>query len=208
MIAIIDYGMGNLRSVEKALVHVGADARITRDPHQVRNAAGVVLPGVGAFGQAMDNLRAAGLIEPIREAVASGKPFLGICLGLQLLFETSEERFGDDAGLPAGLEILSGRVLRFPETEDLKVPQIGWNTLDFPRPTRLFAGVEPGSHVYFVHSYYALPGDPGVVAATTDYGIGYCSAVERGNVMAVQFHPEKSSRVGLQILSNFAALCR
>ncbi|HEY8417629.1 MAG TPA: imidazole glycerol phosphate synthase subunit HisH [Limnochordales bacterium] len=205
MVAIIDYGMGNLRSVEKALAHVGAEAVITQDARLLEQAAGVVLPGVGAFGQAMDNLRAAGLIEPIHRAVRSGKPFLGICLGLQLLFDTSEERFAPDAPLPQGLGILRGRVLRFPG--DLKVPQIGWNTLRFPRPTRLFAGVEPGSHVYFVHSYYVAPDDPGVIAATTDYGIEYCSAVEADNVMAVQFHPEKSSRVGLQILRNFVTLC-
>lgn len=205
MIAIIDYGMGNLRSVEKALAHVGAEAVITQDPAVLEQAAGVVLPGVGAFAQAMDNLKAAGLIEPIHRAIASGKPFLGICLGLQLLFETSEERFGDNPELPRGLGVIPGRVLRFPA--GLKVPQIGWNTLHFPKQTRLFAGVEPGSHVYFVHSYYAAPADLGVVAAVTDYGIEYCSAVEVDNVMAVQFHPEKSSRVGLQILRNFAALC-
>lgn len=206
MIAIIDYGMGNLRSVEKALAHVGAQAAVTQDPEVLEKATGVVLPGVGAFAQAMDNLKAAGLVEPIRRAIASGKPFLGICLGLQLLFETSEERFGDDAALPRGLGIVPGRVRRFPAGP--KVPQIGWNTLLFPKATRLFAGVDEGSYVYFVHSYYAEPADPAVVAAVTEYGIEYCSAVEAGNVMAVQFHPEKSSRVGLQILSNFAALCR
>jgi len=205
MIAIIDYGMGNLRSVAKALAHVGAEAVITQDARVLQQAAGVVLPGVGAFGEAMDNLRAADLIDPIHQVVRSGKPFLGICLGLQLLFETSEERFAPDAPLPQGLGILRGRVLRFPD--DLKVPQIGWNTLRFPRPARLFAGVEPGSYVYFVHSYYVVPDDPDVVAAVTDYGIEYCSAVEAGNVMAVQFHPEKSSRVGLRILRNFVALC-
>ncbi len=206
MIAIIDYGMGNLRSVEKALAHVGAQAAVTQDPEVLEKATGVVLPGVGAFAQAMDNLKAAGLVEPIRRAIASGKPFLGICLGLQLLFETSEERFCDDAALPRGLGIVPGRVRRFPAGP--KVPQIGWNTLLFPKATRLFAGVDEGSYVYFVHSYYAEPADPAVVAAVTEYGIEYCSAVEAGNVMAVQFHPEKSSRVGLQILSNFAALCR
>ncbi|OUN00578.1 MAG: imidazole glycerol phosphate synthase, glutamine amidotransferase subunit [Firmicutes bacterium ZCTH02-B6] len=206
MIAIIDYGMGNLRSVEKALTYVGAEAVITQDPAVLERAAGVILPGVGAFAQAMANLRAAGLIDPIHQALASGKPFLGICLGLQLLFETSEERFDDGPELPRGLGALRGRVRRFPD--GLKVPQIGWNTLRFPKETRLFAGIEPGSHVYFVHSYYAEPADSSVTAAVTEYGIEYCSAVEVDNVMAVQFHPEKSSRVGLQILSNFAALCR
>ena len=211
MIAIIDYGMGNLHSVNKALAYVGADPVITQDPDVLQRAAGAVLPGVGAFARAMEHLEEAGLIEPIRALLATGKPFLGICLGLQLLFETSEERFGADEPLPRGLGIIPGRVCRFPTNDavpGLKVPQIGWNTLRFPRPSRLFNGIESGSWVYFVHSYYAAPDDPDVVAATTEYGFEYCSAVERDNVMAVQFHPEKSGRVGLHILSNFAALCR
>lgn len=206
MIAIVDYGMGNLRSVQKALLHVGADAVITSEPHVLQDAAGIVLPGVGAFARAMTHLRNLDLIEPVRRAVASGKPFLGICLGLQLLFETSEERFDASQQLPEGLGILPGRVVRFPE--GVKVPQIGWNQLRFPKPSRLFAGIPDGSYVYFVHSYYAVPRDPGVVTATADYGLEYCAAVETENVMAVQFHPEKSSQVGLAILRNFAALCR
>jgi len=206
MIAIIDYGMGNLRSVQKAFEHVGAAVAVTRDPKVLLDAAGIVLPGVGAFAKAMDNLRAAGLVEGVARALEAGKPFLGICLGMQLLFESSEERFSEGDELPRGLGVLPGRVLRFPQ--GLKVPQIGWNSLSFPKRTRLLQGIEPGSRVYFVHSYYVRPDAADVVAATTHYGLDYCSALETGNVMAVQFHPEKSSRVGLRILSNFARLCR
>src|SRR5690606_11441822 len=160
--------------------HVGAEAVITQDPAVLEQAAGVVLPGVGAFAQALDNLKAAGLIKPIHRAIASGKPFFGICLGLQLLFETSEERFGDNAARPRGSGVSPVRVLRLPA--GLTVPPTGWNTLPSPKPTRLLAGVEPGSHVYFVHSYCAAPADPGGVAAVTNYGIEYCSAVEVDNV--------------------------
>lgn len=206
MIAVIDYGVGNLRSVQKALQRVGANAVVTKEPKEVAKAAGVVLPGVGAFGKAMESLRRSGLDEPLRAAVRSGRPFLGICLGLQLLFNESEERFGETSDPPQGLGLLAGRVRRFPAGE--KVPQIGWNQLHLPRRSRLFAGVEPGAYVYFVHSYYAEPASAEVVAATTDYGLSYCSAVEVENIMAVQFHPEKSSDVGQQILRNFAALCR
>lgn len=205
MIAVVDYGMGNLRSVQKALEFVGADVVVTQDAGVLRRAAGVVLPGVGAFQQAMVHLHNARLIEPMLEILHAGKPFLGICLGLQLLFETSEEQFGPGPR-PRGLGYLRGQVLRFPEGP--KVPQIGWNSLRFPKSSRLFQGVEPGSYVYYVHSYYVRPADDAVVAATTEYGIEYCAAVEIGNVMAVQFHPEKSSRVGLHILGNFVALCR
>lgn len=205
MIAIIDYGMGNLRSVHKALHHVGANAIVTRDEHVLRNASGLILPGVGAFAQAMANLRSAGLVEIIDRAVESGKPLLGICLGLQLLFQTSEERFGDAPQLPVGLGIISGTVLRL--SGGNKVPQVGWNTIRFPRKTRLFRGIDSGAYVYFVHSYYVVPEDPGLIAATTDYGIDFCSAIESENLMAVQFHPEKSSQVGLRILSNFVSLC-
>lgn len=200
MIAIIDYGAGNLRSVEKAFQHVGVPAAVTSKKEDIKNARGIVLPGVGAFGRAMENLHRSGLDEVVKEAIAGGKPFLGICLGLQLLFTESEEGFGGRE-FPRGLDILSGRVRRFPA--GLKVPQIGWNQLHFRRRVPLFAGVEEGAYVYFVHSYYVEPADEAVVATTTDYGIDFVSSVAWKNVWAIQFHPEKSSRVGLRILRNF-----
>jgi glutamine amidotransferase len=205
-ITIIDYGMGNLRSVQKGFEKVGFDARVTDDPVVAAQADRLVLPGVGAFQDCMDNLREGGFIEPILQHVASGKPFLGICLGLQLLFTESEE-----FGLHRGLNVVAGRVRRFPADlrtadETLKVPHMGWNQIDIQRSSPLFEGLSGGESVYFVHSYYVDPEDPAVVASTTDYGLTFCSSIWRDNVMATQFHPEKSQQVGLRILENFGKL--
>jgi glutamine amidotransferase len=207
MIAIIDYGIGNLRSVEKAFQHVGGDARLTSDPAVVRAAHGVVVPGVGAFGACALGLRNGGFEALVLEAAQSGKPLLGICVGMQLLFESSEEM-----GQHAGLGLLPGHVLRFrdgigDETgQRLKVPQIGWNQLWHGGSDPLLAGVASGSFAYFVHSYYCAPAEPSDVVAVTDYGIDYASIVRRDNLWGVQFHPEKSHTVGLQILRNFTAI--
>lgn len=205
MIGIVDYGMGNLRSVQKGLQRVGADARILREPGEVEDAERLVVPGVGAFADAMANLRERGLVDPIRRFIESGRPFLGICLGLQLLFEVSEED-----GEHEGLGVLRGRVVRFqPADAALKVPHMGWNTLEWAGDDsdspRFLHGLGSGCAAYFVHSYYPVPADPADLAATTSYGDSFCSAVHRGNVSAVQFHPEKSQRVGLTMLANFAA---
>jgi glutamine amidotransferase len=208
VIAIVDYGMGNLRSVQKALQKLGYDAQIASDAETVFRADKVILPGVGAFGAAMENLRRAALDAAIRDFIATGKPFLGICLGLQLLFEVSEESWKERE--EPGLGVLRGRVVRFPEGltdgqgKPLKVPHIGWNVLHFTRRDTLFEGIDEGSHVYFVHSYFPIPEEEGIVTAMSDYGIPFCCAVRSGNVRAVQFHPEKSSAVGLRILRNFA----
>ncbi len=195
MIAIIDYGEGNLGSVEKALKHVGCDIKISNDPQVLYDADGVLLPGVGAFDDCMHGLEVSGLVDPIKQIVADGKPFMGICLGLQMLFESSEE------GTRAGLGILPGKVVRF--KHDLKIPQIGWNQIQKTKDVPHLRGVEDGSWVYFVHSYYVEPADPEHSATTTDYGIKFCSAVWNGNLFATQFHPEKSQATGLKILTNF-----
>ena len=202
MIAIVDYGMGNLRSVEKAIARTGAVVRVTSDPRQILEADGVVLPGVGAFGACMENLASRGLVEPVRAAVRSGKPFLGICLGLQLLFEQSEE-----FGPIRGLGILSGRVVRFAgsELDGLKIPQMGWNQLSVRRSVPELAGIEEGAYVYFVHSYYVVPAEPDLTVASTHYGLEFAAAIAWKNVFACQFHPEKSQGVGLRLLANFAA---
>ncbi|MET0153986.1 MAG: imidazole glycerol phosphate synthase subunit HisH [Candidatus Binatia bacterium] len=202
MIAIVDYGMGNLRSVEKAIARTGATVRVTSDPRQILEARGVVLPGVGAFGACMENLSSRGLVEPVHAAVASGKPFLGICLGLQLLFEESEE-----FGPIRGLGILPGRVVRFGGSalDGLKIPQMGWNRLKIRHRVGELGGIDDGAYVYFVHSYYVVPSEPDVVAATTDYGVEFTAAIAWRNVFACQFHPEKSQTVGLRLLANFAA---
>lgn len=206
MIAIVDYGMANLRSVEKALARVGGDPIITGDPAVIRKAEKVVLPGVGAFCAAMTNLNARGLRDAVLEAIQQNRPFLGICLGLQLLFDSSTEM-----GATPGLGVLPGRVVPFfeagtpPEAVGLKVPHIGWNALQIRNGSRLLCGLEDGARVYFVHSYFPEPVEPGIVAATSDYGGPFCCAVERGNLAATQFHPEKSGAVGLQILRNFVA---
>jgi imidazole glycerol-phosphate synthase subunit HisH len=201
MIAIIDYGMGNLRSVQKALEAVGQPAEVTSDPDRIRAADKVVLPGVGAFADAIAELRRTGLGEAFRDAVAAGKPCLGVCLGLQLLFDLSEED-----GLHEGLGLLPGRVVRFTPAPGLKVPHMGWNTLRVLRPVPLLKGLEPDPSVYFVHSYYAVPADPRDVAAEADHGNPFAALVWRDNLMACQFHPEKSQRVGLAMYANFARL--
>jgi glutamine amidotransferase len=206
VITIIDYGMGNLRSVQKGFERVGFEARVTDDPARVLAADKLVLPGVGAFRDCMRNLADGGFVDPIKAHVDSGRPFLGICLGLQLLFTESEE-----FGRHAGLDIIAGRVVKFPhglrnENEELKIPHMGWNRMAIRRRSPLFAGVDDGSFVYFVHSYYVVPDDPGVVATETEYGLAFCSSIWRDNVMATQFHPEKSQAVGLTMLKNFGNL--
>ena len=198
MIAIIDYDAGNIKSVEKALLFLGEDVVITRDAETILNADGVILPGVGAFGDAMNKLHTYGLAEVIRKCVGKGIPFLGICLGLQLLFESSEESPGVE-----GLHILDGKIVRIPADCGLKVPHIGWNDLRFPNRGRLFEGIPEKSYVYFVHSYYLQAADESIVTATTEYGAHIHASVEKWNVFACQFHPEKSSDVGMQILRNF-----
>ncbi len=201
MIAIIDYDAGNLRSVEKALHSLGEKAVVTRDRDVILNADKVILPGVGAFGDAMANLRRFGLVEVIKEVVAKGTPFLGICLGLQLLFERSDESQGVE-----GLGILKGEILRIPDCEGLKIPHMGWNSLDITPGATLFQGIGAHPYVYFVHSYYLKAAEESVVAATTEYSTHIHASVEKDNVFACQFHPEKSGRTGLAILKNFAAL--
>jgi imidazole glycerol-phosphate synthase subunit HisH len=201
MIVIIDYGMGNLRSVQKAIEAVGHSAEISGDPGRVRAASKVILPGVGAFADAIAELRRTGLGDAFKEAVASGKPCLGVCLGLQLLFDTSEED-----GLHEGLGLIPGRVVRFPSAEGLKVPHMGWNTLRIKRPAPLLEGVGESPSVYFVHSYHAVADDPRDVAAEADYPGPFPALVWRDNLMAAQFHPEKSQRVGLAMYANFAGL--
>jgi imidazole glycerol-phosphate synthase subunit HisH len=201
MITIVDCGINNLRSVQKAFEHLGCATRITRDPSEIAAAEKIVLPGVGAFGAAMKSLEDASLAEPLLDGIAAGKPFLGICLALQLLFDWSEE-----LGLHAGLGAVSGKVVRLSDAPGLKIPHMGWNALYLPRPTRLFQDVAPGAMVYFVHSYHVVPDAPDIVAATSCHSTEFVAAIERDNLMAVQFHPEKSSAVGLKILDNFARL--
>ena len=197
MVAIIDYDAGNVKSVEKAAQHLGYDAVLTRDRNDIINADSIILPGVGAFGDACDRLNEYGLTDIIHEAVDSGIPFLGICLGLQLLFETSEESPG-----AKGLNLIPGRIIRLPDV-GLKIPHIGWNSLSFPNEGRMFKDIPEDSYVYFVHSYYLQADSPDVVTATTTYGTLIHAAVEKDNVFATQFHPEKSSETGLRMLRNF-----
>ena len=198
-VAVIDYGMGNLRSVQKAFEHLGFIADVTDDDEVLKRADGAVLPGVGAFADCMTGLTETGLIPHIRDFVASGRPFLGICLGLQLLFESSTE-----GGAHTGLGLLAGQVVELPA--DRKIPHMGWNNLKVLRAQPLFAGLPEEAYVYFVHSFHAQPADPSVIAATTDYGIPVTAAVQNGNLYATQFHPEKSGDVGLHILRNFGGL--
>ena len=198
MTAIIDYDAGNIKSVEKALLFFGEQVCVTREREKILSADRVVLPGVGSYGKAMERIRSCGLEDVIKEIVSRGTPFLGICLGLQLLFERSEECEG-----VAGLGILRGEIIRIPEKEGGKVPQIGWNSLRYPRKGRLFEGVAEESYVYFVHSYYLKAGEENIVTATTEYNTLIHASVEKGNVFACQFHPEKSSETGLKILRNF-----
>jgi len=197
-LAIVDYGAGNLRSVQKAFEHLGHPAEVTRDPARIAAAPGVVLPGQGAFGSCMHDLEATGLAGPVREAIASGRPFLGICVGMQLLFERSEESPG-----VRGLAVLPGRIVRFAAAAGRKVPQMGWNQLRIVRPAPVLAGIADGSWVYFAHSYYPVPDDPSLVATLTAYGVEYASSIWRDNVFAGVFHPEKSQRVGLAIFAHF-----
>lgn len=201
MIAIIDYDAGNIKSVEKALQKLNADVVITKDANEILKADKVILPGVGAFGDAMANLRKYGLDKVIHQVVEKGTPFLGICLGLQLLFERSDETPG-----AIGLGILEGEVLRIPDKDNLKIPHMGWNSLHLQNQGRLFEGLSEQSYVYFVHSYYLKAKDEKIVKATTDYSVNIHASVEKDNVFACQFHPEKSSDVGLQILKNFVEL--
>ena len=201
MIAILDYDAGNIKSVEKAVQLLGQEVTITRDRREVLNADKVILPGVGAFGDAMGKIRQYGLYEVIHEVAEQGTPFLGICLGLQLLFERSEESPGVE-----GLGILKGEILRIPETPGLKIPHMGWNSLEFRNNGRLFENLPEESYVYFVHSYYLRAADEKIVTAVTEYGTQIHASVEQGNVFACQFHPEKSSDAGIQILKNFVAI--
>ncbi|MBQ7434053.1 MAG: imidazole glycerol phosphate synthase subunit HisH [Lachnospiraceae bacterium] len=198
MIAIIDYDAGNLRSVEKALQSLGEEAVVTREKDVILQADKVILPGVGAFGDAMKNLEQFDLVEVIRQVTAKGTPFLGICLGLQLLFERSAESEG-----VAGLGILKGEILRIPDQEGLKIPHMGWNSLDITPGATLFQGLGDHPYVYFVHSYYLKAAEEQIVAATTEYSTHIHASVEQGNIFACQFHPEKSGRIGLRILKNF-----
>ena len=201
MIAIIDYDAGNIKSVEKAMIHLGQDVCITRDKERILTADKVILPGVGAFGDAMGKIHQYGLEPVIHEVVERGKPFLGICLGLQLLFERSDETPGVE-----GLGILKGEILRIPDHPGLKIPHMGWNSLDFQNDGRLFKNLPEHPYVYFVHSYYLKAAEEDIVTATTEYSTHIHASVEKGNVLACQFHPEKSSDIGLQILKNFVEL--
>jgi len=197
LIAIIDYDMGNLRSVQKGFERVGHNCIITRNPEEISNASHVVLPGVGAFKNCMDNLKNYGLIEPILNAIKSGKPFLGICLGLQLLFSESEE-----FGKHKGLDVIKGKVVRF-STSELKIPHMGWNDIKIKNRPAVLKDIPDGSYLYFVHSYYVAPEDANVITTTTFYGIDFASSIWKDNIFACQFHPEKSQKTGLKILKNF-----
>lgn len=203
MTAIIDYDAGNIKSVEKALLFLGENAVITRDREELLSADRVILPGVGSFGDAMEKLHSYELTEVIHEIVHKGTPFLGICLGLQLLFERSDECDGVQ-----GLGLLPGEILRIPDAPGLKIPHIGWNSLKFPNKGRLFEGVQEDAYVYFVHSFYLKAADEGIVTATTEYGTLIHASVEKDNIFACQFHPEKSSEVGLRILKNFIGISK
>ncbi len=202
MLAVIDYGAGNLRSVLHALKHLDArDLRLARRPEQLQGASKIILPGVGAFGAGMAQMRKQGLIEPLKAALAAGTPYLGICVGMQMLYEVGEEM-----GEHEGLGIFAGRVRRFPHFSDRKVPHMGWNQLNIRRQSALLRGLDEHSYVYFVHSYYCAPTDEDSVAASVDYGIDYAAVIQRDNIYGVQFHPEKSQSVGLRILTNFLRL--
>ncbi len=205
MIAIIDYGMGNLRSVQKGFEKMGHAATVTRDAAQIEAAGGVVLPGVGAFGACMDGLTECGLVDTVHRVVERGTPFLGICVGMQILFSESVE-----FGRVRGLDILKGRIVRFDPTTlaGQKIPHMGWNQLSITHRPPHLNGVAEGASVYFVHSYYPVPDDPAIIATSTEYGLSFASSVWSGNIFATQFHPEKSQTIGLQILANFGQLVR
>jgi len=198
MIAIIDYGAGNIQSVSKALKHIGCDCFITNKKDEILSADGAVLPGVGSFGDTVDSLNKYGIKEAVIEFINSGKPFLGICLGLQLLFPGSEESEGAE-----GLGVFDGTITKIPNGDGLKIPHMGWNSLKITKDSRLFKGIEENPYVYFVHSYFLNSADKSIVAAQTEYGVTIDAAVEKGNVFATQFHPEKSGNTGLRILKNF-----
>jgi glutamine amidotransferase len=201
MIAVIDYGAGNLQSVIKAFRYIGCDVRVTADKDELKSASAAVLPGVGAFGDSMRCLKNSGMVNPALDFIESGKPFLGICLGLQLLFEGSEESPG-----VSGLGVLKGKITRIPAETGLKIPHIGWNSLNIKKREGLFKNLEPNPYVYFVHSYYLKADDPQVVSSTTEYGVQIDASVQKGNLFATQFHPEKSGKTGLQMLKNFVSL--
>ena len=198
MVAIIDYGAGNLSSVKKALDYLGTESKITQDKSKILSASHVILPGVGSFGDAMNSMKERGLVETIKRAAVSGKPFLGICLGLQLLFENSDESAGVE-----GLGLLNGRIVEIPKDKGLKVPHIGWNSVSLNKSDGIFKGIDEQSYFYFVHSFYLTGADDNVVAATTQYGVNIQCAVQKGNLCATQFHPEKSGKTGLKVLKNF-----
>ncbi len=205
-IVVVDYGAGNLRSVRRAIEHAGATAVVSAEPRVVAEARALVLPGVGAAADTMEKLRERGLVEPLLEAIGAGRPFLGVCMGMQALFDLSEE-----GGSHPCLGVLPGRVVRFPAgppMSQMTVPHMGWNTIEPVVEHPLLAGLEEGEHAYFVHSYYPAPDDPTIVVAETEYGVSFPSVVAKGNVMATQFHPEKSGRAGLRIYENFVALAR
>ena len=202
-IAVVDFGMGNLHSAGKALVSAGGNVVVTGSRKIIESASAVVLPGVGAFNDGMKNLGKLKLVKTLQNSAASGKPFLGICIGLQLLYSESEEN-----GLWNGLDIIPGRVVRFPEKKGLKIPQIGWNNVYKTKPCALFKGIKEGSFFYFVHSYYGIPANKNDIAARTYHGVKFASAVCRDNIFAVQFHPEKSQKAGLTIFSNFVKMVK
>ncbi len=198
MITVVDYGMGNLRSVSKALEKVGFNAKVSSDKKDIKNAKGIVVPGVGAFGDAIHNLERFELKEEIINAIKEGKPYLGICLGLQILFE-----YGYEFGEHQGLGILKGKVVRFENKVGFKVPHMGWNQVHLKKTTGMFSNIKEGEYFYFVHSFYADPSDETVISSITDYSVDFCSAVQIDNIWAVQFHPEKSQKAGLKLLKNF-----
>ncbi len=200
-ITIIDYGMGNIRSVQKAFQKVGFNAIMSNNREDIKESIGIVLPGVGAFGDAVNNLKSADIFELIKEVIKSGKPFLGICLGLQLLFETSEENPDME-----GLSVFKGKVVKF-KKEGLKIPHIGWNQIEIKKESKLLSGIENNSFFYFVHSYYVVPTDKDIILTYTEYGDKFVSGVEKDNIFAIQFHPEKSQDKGLQIIKNFGDIC-
>lgn len=207
MITIVDYQMGNLRSVQKAIQHVGGEAEVTSDPKTIANASSLILPGVGGFGEAIAEIRRRDLEQPILDFIATEKPFLGICLGLQLLFET-----GYEGGIHCGLGVIQGDVVRFPADTNLKIPHMGWNTVQRPNTfnaetgPNVLDGLPPDPYFYFVHSYYVQPADPSIIALQSDYGQPFCAMIQRGHLYATQFHPEKSQANGLHLLKHFAAL--
>ena len=198
MIIVVDYGMGNLRSVAKALEKVGFDVKVSSNPQDIKDAKGIVVPGVGAFGDAIHNLERFGLLDEVVKAVEEGKPYLGICLGLQILFE-----YGYEFGEHEGLGLLKGKVIRFENKEGYKVPHMGWNQVWIKQKEGLFSDIKEGEYFYFVHSFYAVPSEEKDIASITDYSVDFCSAVQKDNIWAVQFHPEKSQKAGLKLLENF-----